>query len=183
MDTREQIYAVTPYPHAPLNQLLKQWTFTAPPALAITNDVADFIIIDGHHASIVEGEGFQQLLNLTEPRYVCPSRTYFQHVSHYAKAYIIGSAACLSRRIYLRCNKVKLLHKQALHDQFPSLTNHISLSSSNQSSIFPAPILTILFRSRLDMWTGPDHESYICLTVTGSPYWKLQHALLDILLH
>ena len=35
---------------APPDQLLKQWRFTAPPALAITNAVADFIIIDGHHA-------------------------------------------------------------------------------------------------------------------------------------
>ena len=67
---------------APPDQLLKQWRFTAPPALAITKAVADFILLDGHHASIVEGEGFQQLLNLAEPRYVCPSRTYFQHVSN-----------------------------------------------------------------------------------------------------
>ena len=90
---------------APPNQLLKQCRFTAAPELAITNAVADFIIIDGHHASIVEGEGFQQLLKLTEPRYVCPSRTYFQHVSHYAKAYdtFLSSAACLCRSISLRC--------------------------------------------------------------------------------
>ena len=65
---------------APPEQLLKQWKFTAPPALALTKAVADFILLDGHPASIVEGEGFQHLLHLTEPRYVCPSRTYFQHV-------------------------------------------------------------------------------------------------------
>ena len=65
---------------APSEQLLNQWTFIAHPALAITNDVSHFIIMDGHPASIVEGEGFQHLLQITEPRYVCPSRTYFQHV-------------------------------------------------------------------------------------------------------
>ena len=33
------------------------------------------------------------------------------------------------------------------------------------------------------MWTGPDHESYICLTAHWfAPDWQLQHALLDILL-
>ena len=33
------------------------------------------------------------------------------------------------------------------------------------------------------MWTGPDHESYICLTVHWfAPDWQLQHALLDIFL-
>ena len=65
---------------APPDQLLKEWSFTAPPPLAITHSVATFLLLDGHPASIVEGEGFQQLLKLTEPRYVCPSRTYFQHV-------------------------------------------------------------------------------------------------------
>ena len=48
--------------------------------VALTNAVADFILMDGHPASIVEREGFQPLLNLAEPRYVCQSRTYFQHV-------------------------------------------------------------------------------------------------------
>ena len=47
------------------DQLLKQWIFTAPPALAITNEFSHFILMDGHPASIVEGEGFQQLLKLT----------------------------------------------------------------------------------------------------------------------
>ena len=55
--------------------------FIAPPALAITKAIADFILLDGHPASIVEGEGIQQLMKLAEPRYVCPSRTYFEHVS------------------------------------------------------------------------------------------------------
>lgn len=33
------------------------------------------------------------------------------------------------------------------------------------------------------MWTGPDHESYICLTVHWfDADWQLHHALLDILL-
>ena len=41
------------YDLAPPDQLLKQWRFTAPPALAITKAVADFILLDGHHASIV----------------------------------------------------------------------------------------------------------------------------------
>ena len=49
---------------APPDQLIKEWRFTAPPSLAITNAVVNFILLDGHPASIVEGEGFQQLLKL-----------------------------------------------------------------------------------------------------------------------
>ena len=166
-------------------QLLKQWRFTAPPALAITKAVADLILLDGHPAYLVEGEGFQQLLNLIEPRYICPSRTYFQHVSNCAMT-SIRRFCLLSLQTYIPAlyHKVKLLQKQALHDQFPSLTNsHTSVYSSNQSSILPCPNPHHPVSFTTDMWTGPDHESYICLTAHWlAPDWQLQHALLDIFL-
>ena len=175
--------------HAHPDQLLKQWRFTAPPALAITNAIAHFILLDGHHASIVEGEGFQQLLKLTEPRYVCPSRTYFQHVSNDAvlsKASAILEFCVMSLQTYIPAlyDKVKLLQKQALHDHFPSLTKSLaSVSSSNQSAFLPCPNPRHPLSFTTDMWTGPDHESYICITAHWlAPDWQLHHALLDILL-
>ena len=167
---------------APPDQLIKEWRFTAPPALAITNAVANFILLDGHPASIVEGEGFQQLLKLAEPRYVCPSRTYFQHVSNDVLSCIL-EFCCMSLQTYIPAlyHKVKLLQKQALHDQFPSLAS--GSSSSNQISILSCPNPHHPVSLTTDMWTGPDHESYICLTVHWfDPHWQLHHALLDILL-
>ena len=84
-------------------------------------------------------------------------------------------------------HKVKLLQKQALHDPFPSFNHPIaSVSSSlNQtlSSILqcPNPYHPVSFTT--DMWTGPDHESYICLTAHWlDTDWQLHHALLDIVL-
>ena len=82
-------------------------------------------------------------------------------------------------------HKVKLLQKQALHDPFPSLNHSIASvsSSSNQSasSILPCPNPYQPVSFTTDMWTGPDHESYICLTAhCFAPEWQLQHALLDI---
>jgi hypothetical protein len=156
------------------DQLLKQWRFTAPPAIAITKAVANFILLDGHHASIVEGEGFQQLPNLAEPRYLCPSRTYFQHVSNHAMT-SIRRFSLMSLQTYIPAlyHKVKLLQKQALHDQFPSLRHFVaSTSSCNQSYLLPCPNPHHPVSFTTDMWTGPHHESYICMTIHWfAPDW------------
>ena len=147
-----------------------------------------FHSLDGHPASIVEGEGFQQLLKLAEPRYVCPSRTYFQHVSNDAmlKFSFLSSVSCMSLQTYIPAlyHKVKLLQKQALHDQFPSLAR-VSNRHLLPTRVLccPAPILTILFRSQLTCGLDPTMSPTSALLLTGStPHWQLHHALLDILL-
>ena len=96
------------------------------------------------------------------------------------------SVSCMSLQTYIPAlyHKVKLLQNQALHDHFPSLTKSLeSTSSSNQISLLhcPNPYHPVSFTT--DMWTGSDHESYICLTAHWfTPDWQLQHALLDIVL-
>jgi hypothetical protein len=80
-------------------------------------------------------------------------------------------------------HKVKLLQKQALHDPFPSTITSVSSSNQSVHSILqcPNPFHPVSFTT--DMWTGPDHESYICLTAHWlTPDWQLHHALLDIVL-
>ena len=104
----------------------------------------------------------------------------------YIRLAFLSSVSCRALQTFIPAlyHKVKLLQKQALHDHFPSLTNRLaSGSSSNQSSILscPNPHHPVSFTT--DMWTGPDHESYICLTAHWlTPDWQLHHALLDILL-
>ena len=169
--------------HAPPNQLLKQWRFPAPPALAITKAIANFLLLDGHPASIVEGEGFQQLMKLAEPRYVCPSRTYFQHVSNdtvlFCHVWVLY--ACLCRRISLHCTtKSNCFRNRLCMITFPPRSRS---SNQSESSILPCPNPYHPISFTTDMWTGPDHESYICLTAHWfDSHWQLQHALLDILL-
>ena len=61
-------------------QSIAQWKFDAPPAKTVTKAVAEFVIRDCQHPYVVEGEGFQRLLKMVEPRYVVPSRTYILKV-------------------------------------------------------------------------------------------------------
>ena len=46
-------------------------------ALAITQKVSEFIVLDAQPTSVVEDEGFCRLLEDLEPRYSLPSRKYF----------------------------------------------------------------------------------------------------------
>ena len=155
---------------APPDPLLKQWRFTSPPALAITNAVADFILLDGHHASIVEGEGFQQLLKLTEPRYVCPSRTYFQHVcATMLRRVFLVSMACLCRRISLRCTTKSnccLNRLCTMNSPLSTIISHLYLPTKVR--FWPAPIHTILFRSRRTCGLAPTMSPTSVLLLTGS---------------
>ena len=147
---------------------LKQWRFTAAPALAITKAIADFILLDGHPASIVEGEGFQQLLKLAEPRYVCPSRTYFQHVSNDAVLFLscLSSVyACLCRRIFLHCTtKSSCFRNRLCMITFP--LSHLPTRVIVRSC--PVPILTILFRSQRTCGRDPTMSPTSVLLLTGS---------------
>ena len=61
----------------------------------------------------------------------------------------------------------------------------VSVSSSAASAIssLPCPNPSHPISCTTDLWGGPDHESYICLTASWlDANWDLQHALLDIYL-
>jgi hypothetical protein len=56
------------------------YKFSAPPAQRLTRAVVDWLLLDGHPVSAVEGSGFIQLLGIADPRFVVPSRPYIQQV-------------------------------------------------------------------------------------------------------
>lgn len=51
--------------------------FSSPRAVNITKSIATFICKDLRPYSVVENEGFRQMLQTLEPRYEIPSRKYF----------------------------------------------------------------------------------------------------------
>ena len=59
---------------------MPQWKFTTLAHQTLTRKLVDFILLDGHHVSAVEGPGLHRLLHFLEPRFEPPSRTYIQHV-------------------------------------------------------------------------------------------------------
>ena len=61
-------------------QTQPQWKFTASQSRLLTRAVAEVLVRDGHHISMVEGDGFRKLLRIVEPRFVLPSRTFFAQV-------------------------------------------------------------------------------------------------------
>ena len=66
-------------------QTQPQWKFTASQSQLLTRAVAEVILRDGHHMSMVEGDGFIKLLRIVEPRFVLPSRTFFAQVIVFAR--------------------------------------------------------------------------------------------------
>ena len=59
---------------------MPQWKFSSPQHQRLTRACCDFLVMDGQPVSAIEGQGFLQLLDLLEPRFVPPSRTYMQQV-------------------------------------------------------------------------------------------------------
>jgi hypothetical protein len=59
---------------------MPQWKFGSLASRRLNRAVADWILLDGHHVSALEGEGFKQMVNLFEPRFVPPGRTWMQQV-------------------------------------------------------------------------------------------------------
>jgi hypothetical protein len=59
---------------------MPQWKFSSPQHQRLTRACCDFLVLDGQPVSAIEGQGFLQLLDLLEPRFVPPSRTYMQQV-------------------------------------------------------------------------------------------------------
>ena len=83
-------------------------------------------------------------------------------------------------------DKMKILQKKLIHDEipFPSKENQdnvLSAGSAASSSVSfcPNPHHPMSFTT--DMWSGPDHESYICLTAHWlGQFYDIHHLLLDI---
>ena len=72
-----------------------------------------------------------------------------------------------------------------LHDSPATLTFEDSSSSSSplSSSVFACPNPLHPLHFTIDGWTGPDHESYICITVHCLDDLFMMHsAVLDIFL-
>ena len=59
---------------------LPQWKFNTLQHRRCNRAVADWLLMDGHHVSVVEGEGFVHMIKLLEPRFEPPSRSYLQTV-------------------------------------------------------------------------------------------------------
>ena len=127
-------------------------------------------------SSIVEGEGFQQLLKLTERRYVCPSRTYFQHVSNLSVCAAMlwlpftSSVSCLCRRISLRCTTKPNCFRNRpcmINSRLSPRSCLLYLVPTRVRSC-PAPILTILFRSRRTCGLDPTMSPTFALLLIGS---------------
>ena len=102
----------------------------------------------------------------------------------YVTAWNFEFVTCLCRHISRRCTtKSSCCRSRLCMIHSPLSLCIASVSSSNQSSILPCPNPYHPVSFTTDMWTGPDHESYICLTAHWfAPDWQLHHALLDILL-
>lgn len=56
------------------------WRFNTPQHQLLTRTVVDWLLLDGHHISAVEGKGFAKMMKIAEPRFEPPSRSYIQHV-------------------------------------------------------------------------------------------------------
>ena len=59
---------------------MPQWKFHTLQNRRCNRAVADWILMDGHNVSVVEGEGFAHMIKLFEPRFEPPSRSYLQTV-------------------------------------------------------------------------------------------------------
>jgi hypothetical protein len=181
------------------DQSIKQWSFAAPPALRLNKALLEFVLQDGLHSQVVEGDGFKSFVQILEPRYVIPSRVWFSHVSILTLNVVCGWKltdllfSCIFLQTYvpaLYC-KVKAQLVKSLHDGFQNshrpdifTTCPSSIYTSSQSFIsLPIPNPSHPLSLTTDLWTGADHESYICLTAHWFDLdWSMRHALLDILL-
>jgi len=84
--------------------------------------------------------------------------------------------------------KTKEIQKKFLHDSFSDgadrgLPSSSCPSSSSSSSALACPNPYHPYSLTTDLWSGPDHETYICLTAHWlDKDWDFRRALLDIYL-
>ena len=70
-----------------------------------------------------------------------------------------------------------------LHDIGTAFCHFSSSSSSSSSPVILCPNPCHPVSCTTDGWSGPDHESYLCLTVHWfDSDWKFQRSLLDIMM-
>lgn len=83
------------------------------------------------------------------------------------------------------------MQKSLLHDALIKASSFIPLAAASSSAsalysgppVFVCPNSLHALSATCDGWTGPDHESYICLTVHWLDHgFIMQHMLLDIFL-
>jgi hypothetical protein len=78
------------------------------------------------------------------------------------------------------------MQKKLLHDSFSDgagrdLASSYCASSSSSSSALACPNPYHPYSLTTDLWSGPDHETYICLTAHWlDKDWDFRRALLDI---
>jgi hypothetical protein len=63
-----------------LSQDIWIWKSSCPQSLAITRAFVDFLLLDKLPLYEYDGEGIRRLLQLVEPRYEVPGRTYISQV-------------------------------------------------------------------------------------------------------
>ena len=176
-------------------ETMAKWKFDAHQAQALNRAVAEWIIRSGQHPSAIDGDGFDNLLQLAEPRYVVPTAQYFKDVSIFPfdlrNWFQIGFLNCpyFVQVIFADLYDImKSLQIESLRDSVPSFESVSLLSGSVlvrsdfvSPGLCPNPLHPIAFTT--DLWSGPDHESYICLTAHWlDSEWNLKRSLLDIYL-
>jgi hypothetical protein len=177
-----------------VNGGMPQWKFASPQHQRLTRACCDFLVLDGQPVSAVEGHGFLQLLDLLEPRFVPPSRTYMQEVC-FSESFLCNqvltseSLLCCFVQTYIPelYWKTKEKQKSMLHDEVVCTTAwddveaEFSSHSASSTILCPNPLHPMSLTT--DLWTGPDHESYICLTCHHFDInWIFKSWLLDIYL-
>ena len=100
--------ALTPSPVTPSStrkvqgtlpgMLAAQYPFHSTRASSITRSIANYIVGDLRPLSVVEGQGFQHMVKILDPRYSLPGRTYFTSTvipQMYSES-VLKVKACLS---------------------------------------------------------------------------------------
>lgn len=159
--------------------------------------MAEWIIRDTLHPAAIDGAGFTALMKIAEPRYVLPSAQYFKTVLLDFRFIVLtlGTLLCFMLAIVFvqtmlpdLYDKMKVIQRNLLHD--PSFIALASVAEEAPASLplssldsFPCPNPHHPISFTVDLWSGPDHESYICLTAHWlDKQWGLNDALLDIYL-
>ena len=61
-------------------ETIRKWRFDAPQARGLNRAIAEWVIRSGQHPSAIDGDGFDDLMKIAEPRYVKPCAQYFKDV-------------------------------------------------------------------------------------------------------
>ena len=171
---------------------MPKWKFDSIQAHALNRAVGEWVIRSGQHPSAIDGDGLAELLQLAEPRYVKPTAQYFKDVcylSFFLRLALFLPLSLIATRCLVQVvfpdlyDKMKSIQMASFHHSSP----HFESVSVPVGSSFVSPGVCLNPQNPIsfttDMWSGPDHEFYICLTVHWiDSQWNLHHALLDIYL-